>query len=223
VVKGKPRRIPVQPGSSTPKGESYDLGFDKLRQFDPAAAVELFKQAEIENPDNPLVRNAMDLARDLVKVRQDAARDQAEREKFSSARTLFLAGVYAMRSGDMTGADDLLSLAINKNPADADLVAVTDSMRLYLYWAKKAQPDIASRPEDKGIYAAIVKRSSAAMIAMLANDYSGAVNQLETAEFLLDGYNDYSSFFTVENYIMVREGLRAAAKEAKRLLVERNK
>jgi tetratricopeptide (TPR) repeat protein len=224
VVKGKPRRIPVQPGSSTPKGKSYDLGFDKLRQFDPTAAVELFKQAEIENPDNPLVRNAMDLARDLVKVHKDEAMAKAEQDNFITARVTYLAGLIALRDGDLAAAGDILSRAIQANPADADLVTASDSMRRYLYWAKKAQPDNAI-PGDRyaEIHAKMLGHSSNAMLAMTVRNYQDALNELNTAEVLFDDFEEKTQWVFDENELMMRKELGDASQQAKRLLSERGK
>ena len=76
VVKGRPRRILVQPDTFKPTGADYDKGYDELKRHNPVAALDYFKKSLAANPDNLRVINAIDLAQDLVNLRQREAADQ---------------------------------------------------------------------------------------------------------------------------------------------------
>ncbi|MCL5036164.1 MAG: hypothetical protein M1269_03500 [Chloroflexi bacterium] len=184
VVKGNPRRIPVQPGSCTPKGENYDKGFDDLRKGDIASAIEYFKKAEAENPDNPLVRNAMDLAKDLAKVREDAKKSQEERERFTNARYSFIDATDALRKGDIENACELFHRAMITNPNDKELMETTRTMQKYLYWARKAKPSAAASEDEKKFYTAVADYSGQAMTFLILKDYKFALEALDNADKL---------------------------------------
>ncbi len=238
VVKGKPRVFLVQPGTCTPKGEDYDRGFEELKKHNPAAALEFFKRAETENPDNPLVRNAMDLTKDMIKMREDAAKTQAEREQFLNARMSFLDATVALRKGDVTTADNLFYNASTLNRNDRDIQETTRMMGMYLYWAKKGQPAPADTEEQKKLYAAVAERGSGAMLAMLTKNYEWAIAELDAADaafadnFWWEQVNkifekekplDENTKAARKNTAMMRSGLNDARRELTRILEKRNK
>jgi len=238
VVKGQPRVFLVQPGTCTPKGEDYDKGFEELKKHNPAAALEFFKRAETENPDNPLVRNAMDLTQHMLKTREAAARTREEEERWVNGRMAFLNATEVLRKGDVANADALLYEASKTNPGDSEIREISRMMGMYLYWAKKGQPAAAEPDERKKLHAAVAERSGAAMVYILRDQYEAAVAELDAAdalfakqvdlEMLAEGLSLKNPPSETEkeghkNDAMMRSGLADARRELIRLLEKKSR
>ena len=72
VVKGYERVIPAQIDPKTFENANYNKGFEALMHFDinsARSAVGYFEQALKERPNDPLVKNALGLAKDILKAR----------------------------------------------------------------------------------------------------------------------------------------------------------
>jgi tetratricopeptide (TPR) repeat protein len=187
VVKGNDRRIPVQPGSATPKGENYEKGFGELLKMDPTSALVYFKQAEAENPDNPLVRDAIDFASALMKVHADNASTKEQKETFFKARSSFLDSTIALTKGDAVKAIDSIEEALRANPKDEKLVWTARNMEMYVYWARKGQGLPGMTIMEKGIYSQVAKHAGYAMIASITGDHKHAIEELNAAYEALNG------------------------------------
>jgi tetratricopeptide (TPR) repeat protein len=68
VVKGKERKIPVQVLDKTLNNEYYVKGFDAIKAGNHSLAVQYFKRAQVELPNDVMVKNGLGLAEDLERV-----------------------------------------------------------------------------------------------------------------------------------------------------------
>ena len=119
VVRGQERVFPAQIDPATFQNANYNKGFEELMHFDVDSAqraVEYFKQARLERPNDPLVRNALLLAQDILKGRQ-----QKEQEDKGRAEQMLYHGVAALLMGDPITANDSLSRALKMDPKNPDI------------------------------------------------------------------------------------------------------
>jgi hypothetical protein len=118
VVRGRERVFPAQIDPATFENRHYNDGFAALMRLtfsakDAADAVASFRAARSERPRDPLVRNALLLAQDIV-----AARQQRERELQSSAAFDRLQAYAALLAGDATAARSHVARARKLEPGD---------------------------------------------------------------------------------------------------------
>jgi hypothetical protein len=130
VVKGKERVFPAQIDPATFKNTNYNKGFEALMRFDAAsaaAAVEYFKQAQKERPKDPLVRNALLLAQDILRARQKKeANDKARAAYFT------LQSYASMMMGDNENAKGYIAQARKLDPNDNNTKFVESLAKLDL-------------------------------------------------------------------------------------------
>src|SRR5208337_1013319 len=87
IVRGQQRSFPAQVDPATFKNANYNKGFEALMRptfniKDATDAVAYFQAAQLQRPNDPLVRNGLLLALDILKARKDEAektrKEQAE-------------------------------------------------------------------------------------------------------------------------------------------------
>jgi hypothetical protein len=170
VVKGRTRTIPVQPDPETFKNVSYNEGFADLLKFDPDSAVRHFEQAQKERPNDPLVRNALLLAQDLVKVHQQKEQDVKARTAHWTMQTYV-----ALMSGETGGALVFITRARDLNPDDKGirvLAALTEKVA--------RESNLANTPEKRAAYRLVGN----GIVSVAKGDHAMAVNYLEVARRL---------------------------------------
>jgi tetratricopeptide (TPR) repeat protein len=116
IARGEERAFPAQPDPETFKNANYNRGFEALMRFDTdsaAEAVKHFQQAQKERPKDPLVRNGLLLAQDILKARQE--KEQNDR---SQAAYLTLQGYAALMMGNNEKARGFLAQARKLAPKD---------------------------------------------------------------------------------------------------------
>ncbi len=119
VVRGQQRVFPAQIDPATFKNANYNKGFEALMRMDVAsaqAAVEYFQQAQSQRPDDPLVRNALLLAEDILKARQ-----QKEQEEKAQAMQSLYHGVAALLLGDVATAGESVERAQKLDPTNSTI------------------------------------------------------------------------------------------------------
>ncbi|MGD0199167.1 MAG: hypothetical protein ABSD27_00295 [Bryobacteraceae bacterium] len=117
IARGQERAFPAQIDPATFQNAAYNKGFEALMRFDVAsaqAAVEYFKQAQLERPNDPLVRNALLLAQDILKARQ-----QREQEDKAKAMQSLYHGVAALMMGDVRTASASVERAQKLDPQNS--------------------------------------------------------------------------------------------------------
>jgi len=150
VVKGRKRVFSVQTDPETFKNASYNKGFDAIRHGDPDSAVRWFEQARKERPDDPVIRNALLLAKGLANVhrqREEDSRKKAASQSVSDDdRALQLANdaVPAMAQGDYDTAVRILKKAQAISPNNPN---IADTLRFAQ--GVKAKDDSAMRYAGK--------------------------------------------------------------------------
>ena len=130
VVRGQQRVFPAQIDRATFENANYNEGFRALMRFDAAsagAAIEHFKQAQKERPNDPLVRNALLLAQDIFKARQ-----QKEKDDQAQAAYLTLQSYAALMMGDSKRAKDWLAEARKLSPSDSKITFVESLSKMDL-------------------------------------------------------------------------------------------
>ncbi|MCX6900258.1 MAG: hypothetical protein NT105_16365 [Verrucomicrobia bacterium] len=127
VVKGQERVFPVQTDPGTFKNANYNKGFDAILRGDPDSAVLCFEQASKERPGDPLIRNALLLAKGLVNVhrqREEDNRKKAAAQPASnddSALKLAIDATPAMEQGDYDTALRMLKQAQAISPNNPNI------------------------------------------------------------------------------------------------------
>jgi hypothetical protein len=109
VVRGQERVFSAQVDPATFQNANYNKGFEALMRFDvasAAAAVQYFQQAQLERPNDPLVRNALLLAQDILRARR-----QKEQEDKAKAMQSLYHGVAALMMGDVRTASESVERA----------------------------------------------------------------------------------------------------------------
>lgn len=160
IPRGKERKIPVQVSEKTLNNENYKKGYEAILANDHAAAVQYFKKAQAELPDDILVKNALDLAEDLAK-KQTAAYRVAEK------------GLVSALAGDYGAAVKHLESAINMDPKNETL---RDCLKT-VEQAKKEIAVIGSKPMEERAMAV----ANQSFGAIYRKDYHNAILILEAA------------------------------------------
>jgi len=118
VVRGQERVFPAQIDPATFENVNYNKGFEALMRStfsvkDAMDAVSYFQLAKLQRPNDPMVRNGLLLAQDIVKARQ-----QKEKDDQSQAAFLTLQGHAALMMGDTQTAKGYLAQARQLDPND---------------------------------------------------------------------------------------------------------
>jgi tetratricopeptide (TPR) repeat protein len=123
VVRGQQRVFPAQIDPATFENANYNSGFQALMRpgfkvEDAMDAIAFFKAARQERPDDPMVRNGLLLAQDILKGRQ-----KKEQKDKAQAQQLLIQGVATMLTGDVKTANDLINNALKLDPNSAPIGA----------------------------------------------------------------------------------------------------
>ncbi len=119
VARGQQRVFPAQIDPATFQNANYNQGFECLMHFDVESAreaVEYFKKAQLERPNDPLVRNGLLLAQDILKARQ-----QKQLEDQQKAEQLMYHGMAALLMGDPTTASGSMERAHKLDPKNGQI------------------------------------------------------------------------------------------------------
>lgn len=171
VVKGKERVFPAQIDPKTFENVNYNKGFEALMRPGVAAAdaaIQYFKQAQLQRPNDPLVRNGLLLARDILKARlQKVQDDQAQAAYFT------LQGYAALMMGDNEKAKGYIAQARKLDPNDNNAKFV-ESL------AKSDLGAEGSYPARKNAYRLVAN----SLVSISEQDFAAAVGALEAAQRL---------------------------------------
>lgn len=171
VVRGKERVFPAQIDPKTFENANYNKGFEALMRFDvasAAAAVKYFKQAQKERPNDPLVRNALLLAQDILKARQ-----QKEKSDQAQATYLTFQSYAAMMMGDNKKAKGYIAQARKLDPNN-DMAKFVESL------AKLDLGPEGTYPARKDAYRFVAN----SLVSISKQDIAVAVGMLEAAQRL---------------------------------------
>jgi tetratricopeptide (TPR) repeat protein len=174
VVRGEERVFPAQIDPATFENANYNKGFEALMRFDAAsaaAAVAYFKQAQLERPRDPLVRNALLLAQDILKARQQKEKD----DQFWSAN-FTLRGYAALMMGDNEKAKGYIAQARKLDPNN-DEVKFVESL------AKVDLGPESTHPGRKNAYRFVAN----SLVSISKRDIPAAISMLEAAQRLQPG------------------------------------
>jgi hypothetical protein len=173
ISKGKERVFPAQIDPATFKNVNYNKGFEALMRFDvasAAAAVQFFKNAQKERPNDPLVRNGLLLAQDIHK-----ARLKKEKGKNDQARaTYFTFQSYAaMMMGDNENAKDYITQARKLDPGNNNVKFVESLSKIDL-------GPKGAYPERRDAYRLVAN----SLVSITKRDFAVAEVMLESAQQL---------------------------------------
>jgi len=173
VVRGQERVFPAQIDLATFQNVNYNKGFEALMLptfsvKDAMDAVTYFQLAKLQRPNDPMVRNGLLLAQDIVKARQ-----QKEKDDQSKAAFLTLQGHAALMMGDTQTAKGYLAQAHQLDPNDK-LIQSMESL---------AEINLGSEstyPERKAAYRLVANSLATAR----RQDIGAAVGMMEAAHSL---------------------------------------
>jgi tetratricopeptide (TPR) repeat protein len=171
IARGEERAFPAQPDPETFKNANYNKGFAALMRFDAASAAEAvkhFQAAQKERPKDPLVRNGLLLAQDILKARQ-----QKERNDRAQAAFLTLQSYAAMMTGENEKARDYIAQARKLAPKD-------NNARFIESLAKADLGPEGSYPERKEAYRLVAN----GLVSIRHQNPAGAIRMLEAAQRL---------------------------------------
>ena len=171
VVRGQERVFPAQIDPATFENANYNKGFEALMRFDvasAASAVEYFKQAQKERPDDPLVRNGLLLAQDILKARQ-----QKEKDDQAKASYFILQSYASMMMGDVVNARHYATQARQFDPSNNNAKFVESLSKVNLESA-------ATNPGRKEAYQLV----ASSLVSIYKQHYPVALDLLEAAQRL---------------------------------------
>jgi hypothetical protein len=118
VVRGQERAFPAQIDPATFQNANYNKGYEALMRptfsvNDAMDAVAYFGQAQLQSPNDPMVRNGLLLAQDILKGRQ-----QKEQEDKDRAMQSLYHGLAALMMGDAATASDSARRAGQLDPGN---------------------------------------------------------------------------------------------------------
>ncbi|MGD0293480.1 MAG: hypothetical protein ABSB30_06460 [Terracidiphilus sp.] len=118
VVRGQERVFPAQIDPATFENAHYNNGFSALMRptdsvKDAMDAVSEFQIAKLQRPNDPMVRNGLGLAQDILKWRRIKEQDDK-----SQAEQQLCHGIAALMLGDMTTARNSVMLAQKLDPTN---------------------------------------------------------------------------------------------------------
>lgn len=196
VVRGKERTFPVQPDPKTFENVNYNKGFEALMRLtfsikDAKDAIAYFKQAQKERPNDPMVRNGLLLAQDILKGRQQKEQD----DKFWSANYT-LRGYAALMMGDNAKAKDYIAQARKLDPNN-DEVKFVESV------AKIDSGPESTHPGRKDAYRFVAN----SLVSISKRDIPAAISMLEAAQRLQPEDKFIGMFLSeMRNYAPVNKG-----------------
>jgi hypothetical protein len=172
VVRGQQRVFPAQIDPSTFQNANYNMGFEALMRTtfsvkDAMDAVEFFKQAQLQRPNDPLVHNGLLLAQDILKGRQ-----KKEQEDKGRAMESLYHGLVALATGDPSTASDSVRRASQLDPGNPVIapwnLALTEMSAVF----KAPGQDI--KPVEKMV--------GNALLSEFFGDYATEVSELKMAK-----------------------------------------
>lgn len=183
VVKGKDRVFPAQIDPTTFLNFNYNKGFECLMKFDPVAAVRYFELAKQQRPRDPLVRNALLLAQDLVKAHEIKDREDKARAEYWRLHTFACLGKgeHGEALASITRAEGLDP----KNERITSLAAVTQ-------WIAKS-----TNPMDPAQKQKAYKLVGHALYEMSNQQWYESVGTLEAAQRLAPQDGDISAMLQI--------------------------
>lgn len=195
IVRGQQRSFPAQVDPATFKNANYNKGFEALMRptfniKDATDAVAYFQAAQLQRPNDPLVRNGLLLALDILKARKDEAeRTRKEQAEFAY---LTLQSYASLMMGEDRNARSYIAQARKLNPNDNTAKFVESLARLN--WGPEA-----TSPRKKDAYRLVAN----SLVSIRQQDTAGAARMLEAAQRLLpydraingllQGMHDYES------------------------------
>jgi hypothetical protein len=173
VVRGKERTFPVQPDPTTFENVNYNKGFEALMRFDAAsaaAAVQYFEQAQKERPKDPLIRNALLLAQDILKARQ-----KRENNDKAHAAALTRQTYAALMIDEMGSARSYITRARELDPDNIAISFLESTLAII-----GPESLTAATPEKRAAH----KLVGHSLLSMAKEDYAAATSTLEVASKL---------------------------------------
>lgn len=186
VVRGKERAFPVQPDPKTFENVSYNKGFEALMRFDVASAataVQYFQLAQKERPNDPLVRNALLLAQDILNAR----RKKEENDK-ARAADLTRQTYAALMMDEIGGARSYIVRARELDPNNNSIRFLDSTLAII-----GPESVTAGTPEKRAAY----KMVGHGLLSMAKEDYAAATSILEVARKLAPDDPFIEKFFTI--------------------------
>ena len=126
VVRGHERVFSAQIDPAIFEDVNYKKAMEAEMHFDldsSAAAVQYFKQALLDHPNDPLVRNALLLAQDIL-----AERTQRQQQADEQSELAVLHSLVAMMNGDLDAANEHVKHAGEIAPANEDIRDLAQSI-----------------------------------------------------------------------------------------------
>jgi hypothetical protein len=175
VVRGQQRVFPAQIDPATFQNANYNKGFEALMRpgfhpQDAADAIAFFKAAQAQRPNDPMVRNGLALAQDILKARQ-----QKEINDQVQAEQLVRKAYAGLIVGDTSSARAFIAQARALEPHDAQLRFADTLISI-------AAPEStsASTPERRAAYKIVAN----SVVAINEQNDSAAVAMLQAAHRL---------------------------------------
>lgn len=207
VVKGRERQISAQASMETLNNASYNSGFEAIMNDNPILAVAYFKRALEERPGDLMVRNALLLAEDLVKVRQEKAKDAVYRKALEEAGKGISEWIL---NNDPETALAYLMRAQGINPSDKGIREAAQTADNFVREKNKKISPPSS--EEKELEKRALKVAGGSIESIRQGDYETAVKILTDA---LTIKPDDIGILNTLNYV---GGLAAGKKEAEKIM-----
>lgn len=192
VVRGQQRVFPAQISTATFQNANYIKGFEALMRpgfhpQDAEDAIASFKAAQLERPNDPMVRNGLALAQDILKARQ-----QKEIDDQAQAGQLVRKAYAGIIVGDASSARTFMAQARELEPYDTQL-RFADTL------ISVAAPEsaAASTPDRRAAYKIVAN----SVVAINEQNDSAAVAMLQAAQRLQPDDKFIAALLTtVKNY-----------------------
>ncbi len=177
VVRGQERVFPAQIDAATFENAHYNDGFSDLMRptetvTDAMDAVSEFQIAKLQRPNDPLVRDGLGLAQDILKLRQQRVQDDK-----AQAEQQLRHGIAALLLGDMTTARDSVMRAQKLDPTNETIGDWSLTTAAMYASFKTAGRDV--KTVEMLVGNALVSESS--------GNYAAEVQMLEMAKSLAPG------------------------------------
>ena len=166
IARGKERTFPVQLDPGTYKNVNHNKGLEALLNNKPELAVEYFRKARKERPNDPIMRN-------MLLLSQDIARVHAQRREEANYCALQTLG--AMMSGDPAAARSFADRARNLAPDDGRIASLAAYVKGEgLNWERylEAQP-----LQSRNAY----RLAGHALYSCVKGDMAAAAKSIDTA------------------------------------------
>ncbi len=176
VVRGQPRVFPSQIAPATFQNANYNKGFEALMRpgfhpQDAADAIAFFKAAQAQRPNDPLVRNGLGLAQDILLIRRQQPKYD-DHDKTAEFTRKAYAGLIV---GDTGSARAFIAQARELEPHDTQL-RFADT----LVAVAAPESTTASTPERRAAYKIVAN----SVVAINEQNDSAAVAMLQAAHRL---------------------------------------